>query len=68
MLEEIEALHKNHTWTLVSPPNANIIGSKWFITQNLCNMVLWIDSRLTLLTKVTLKFRAWTLVKISAPL
>lgn len=30
MQSEIDALHKNHTWTLVpAPTNANIIGNKW---------------------------------------
>ena len=30
MREELDALHKNQTWTLVPrPTNTNIIGSKW---------------------------------------
>ena len=30
MNEEIESLHKNHTWELVKPPKGQkIVGNKW---------------------------------------
>ncbi|GKV50011.1 hypothetical protein SLEP1_g56730 [Rubroshorea leprosula] len=36
MQEEIDALHKNNTWTLVPPPSeTNIVGSRWVFKTKL---------------------------------
>lgn len=33
MIEELDALHKNQTWTLV--PHMNVVGSKWVFKAKL---------------------------------
>jgi hypothetical protein len=36
MVEEMEPLHKNHTWNLVELPNGSkLIGSKWMFKKKL---------------------------------
>jgi hypothetical protein len=68
MAEEINALAKNNTWTLVPlPPDKMVIGCKWIFKLREMLMDPLKDIKLVWLLRISIKYLVWILKRLTAP-